>query len=196
MMRFSVSPLLSLAEAVQQAKQLCPQILAERGSTNPKVMAERLTAYLLLAGLMGGSLPKVYWDAHGKPHFAEASVQFNLSHTKTGVAAVIADHPVGIDLQLIVPIRNRLSERVCDASEQFYWMQGKNASEQELRFVRLWAAKEAVAKNIGCGLGKLSPRDIFVDWEHRTATVGERSFRLYCPKIGLPQTVCCIAEEI
>lgn len=196
MIRYLIAPLLSYEQAVQEAEQCCPQILAERYSPNPKVMAERLTAYLLLAKLMGGSLPQLYWDAHGKPHFAEGLVQFSLSHTKTGAAAVIADHPVGIDLQAAVPVKSRLSERVCSVSEQLYLMQDDDALERQLRFARLWTAKEAVAKSIGCGLGRLSPRDILVDWESSTASVGEQRFGLYYPELSLPQTVCCIAKEI
>ena len=101
MMRYRVTPLLDYEDALLQAKSVCPQILIERYSSHEQVMQRRLTAYLALAELCGGSLPKMVWDENGKPYFEGSSLFCSISHTDTGAAAVIAAAAAGCALILI-----------------------------------------------------------------------------------------------
>ena len=138
MMRYRVIPLLDYEDALLQAKSVCPQILIERYSSHEQVMQRRLTAYLALAELCGGSLPKMVWDENSKPYFEGSSLFCSISHTDTGAAAVIADFPVGIDLQILTDRGNRLAERVCGDTEHFAMRQESAFSNSSLN---IWKFK-------------------------------------------------------
>ena len=195
MMRYRIAPLLDLDTALREAKKRCPQILSERNSENPNVMAKRLTAYLLLADLCGGTLPQMRWDANGKPFFADGLLFCSLSHTDTGAAAVIADCPIGIDLQKKVSYTDRLAERVCASAELAFLRQADSWEECDLRFARIWSGKEAVVKIDGTGLAKTGLKHIVTVPDLGSAEVQTTRYRLEYPKSGIPDTVCCIAVQ-
>ncbi|MBL8298271.1 MAG: 4'-phosphopantetheinyl transferase superfamily protein [Rhodanobacteraceae bacterium] len=92
--------------------------------------------------------------AHGKPALADASVAFNLSHSGTHAALVLASGvEVGIDLES--PSRPRphmaLARRYFCEREAAA-LAAITDSERENAFLRLWTAKEAVLKALGRGL--------------------------------------------
>ncbi len=72
---------------------------------------------------------------------------WSVSHKREWAAAVIADHPVGIDIEKIAPRRNEL---VLDelATEEEWTIVGDRSWES---FFRLWTAKEATLKANGVG---------------------------------------------
>ncbi|MBQ8341387.1 MAG: 4'-phosphopantetheinyl transferase superfamily protein [Clostridia bacterium] len=91
---------------------------------------------------------------HGKPCLAAKTPFFSLSHTAHGVAvAVSTEGEVGIDTEAILPRRESLLRRVCSDSE----IEEISASEDpSSAFIRLWSAKEAVLKQSGIGIARLS----------------------------------------
>ena len=76
---------------------------------------------------------------------------WSLSHTVDYVAAVTAEHPVGIDIERIRPFTEDLKQRVAGNQE---WALGAELSQT--LFCRYWTAKEAVLKAAGAGLGGLA----------------------------------------
>lgn len=195
MIKFLTGPLHPLAQARADAEKACPQILSERHSLNDAVMEARLSAYLLLADLTGGTLPAMGWSDKGAPYFLHGGY-CSLSHTDTGAGAVIADVPVGMDVQTRFILTKARLQRVCVDAERFYCMQAADGTEQSLRLTRVWAAKEAVSKVLGTGIGKLSFAKIRTDCITGTAQAENRQFALLFPESGLPDTVCCVAWEI
>ncbi len=187
----------SLAQLIEQAKHRCPQIINERYVKSEKVMVHRLNAYLLLASLAGGTLPKLGWTESGKPFFAEGGGFCSLSHTDTGAAAAVCSRPVGIDLQTVMPLQKRLLERVCVPEEVQYCLNTDYPEEQNLRFTRVWTAKEAVAKADGRGIGEIGLIHIACDCVHGTAKVlgRDQTYRLDYPESRLARTVLCIAVQ-
>lgn len=193
MLRYSIEPIVPYRQIIAGVGQRCGQILKERMSSNLKVMEQRLNAYLLLAFLCGGELPEMGWSEHGKPYFTAGDRHCSLSHTDTGAAAVISDVSVGIDLQTVIPFTQVRSERVCRDSEKVYCQWEISQKQSNLRFTRVWTAKEAVSKALGTGLGKLSFKDIRVDPERGHGTANGEHFRLIYPQTPLKNMVCCIA---
>ena len=76
---------------------------------------------------------------------------WSVSHKRRWAAAVIADHPVGIDIEHIHPRRIDLFDAVGDDEE---WALLGNRSWHS--FFRLFTAKEATLKANGVGIGYLS----------------------------------------
>jgi 4'-phosphopantetheinyl transferase len=67
------------------------------------------------------------------------------------VAGVVADFPIGMDIEKIRPCAPGLYRMAADESE---WKLGETVSDQ--LFFRYWTAKEAVLKSAGIGLKALS----------------------------------------
>lgn len=193
MICFEIAPLYDWNEAIKRAKTAAPQILAERRSENPKVMRQRLTAYLLLAKLCGGSLPQMTWSENGKPILCSDDRFCSLSHTDTGAAAVIADVPVGVDLQTVRNCSNRLAERVCCDTELALLRNVTSPDERDLLFTRIWSAKEAAVKVDGVGLAAVGLKNIAVSADLGSVELPQGRYALYMPQTNLTDTVCCIA---
>jgi len=88
-------------------------------------------------------------NADGKP-LPQAGWHWSISHKRTLAAAVIADHPVGIDVEHIEPRNESLwTEAASDA--EWSLLGGRDWP----RFFRIWTAKEAVLKAHGVGLARL-----------------------------------------
>jgi 4'-phosphopantetheinyl transferase len=92
----------------------------------------------------------IAYSATGKP-FLEGTnnIFFNLSHCREGVACVISDNPIGIDIQNFVDCDMNLLNIVCSSEEI---TELKNSSDIKNEFIRLWTVKEAYVKCIGEGI--------------------------------------------
>ncbi|MBQ9061187.1 MAG: 4'-phosphopantetheinyl transferase superfamily protein [Firmicutes bacterium] len=94
--------------------------------------------------------------AGGKPVLAESEIHFSVSHTGTLFGCVIADEPVGLDIQAVTGAKaRRLAERYY-TEEEVQWMEAGSSPPPEDgsfadRFFRLWCRKEAYAKLTGEG---------------------------------------------
>lgn len=89
----------------------------------------------------------------GKPFIeGEHAPHFNLSHSGDRAAlAVCADHPVGIDIEAIRPIREQIAERYFSPDE-VRALSALPGADQVAGFFRCWTRKEAVVKARGGGL--------------------------------------------
>jgi 4'-phosphopantetheinyl transferase len=76
---------------------------------------------------------------------------WSLAHKTDYVAGVVADFPIGMDIEKIRPCAPGLYHMTADDAE---WKLGETVSDQ--LFFRYWTAKEAVLKSVGIGLKALS----------------------------------------
>lgn len=95
----------------------------------------------------------------GKPYLEGVPIHFNV--TDSGDQAIIAltrDHPVGIDLEAIRPIRNALdiAQRLWDAPAVEALAQ-RPVPDQTAAFYRAWTHYEALVKATGTGLAATRP---------------------------------------
>ena len=90
-------------------------------------------------------------NTYGKPFLINNdSIHFNISHTGFYVACVVADEPVGIDIEIIKPIELKIAERFFTSDEAAYVMD----RDYICRFYEVWTKKESHIKCEGQGLGK------------------------------------------
>ena len=119
---------------------------------------------LALAHRTGCAPEEITFSVHpgGKPYAEGISVEFNASHCGDWVACVVGDGPVGIDLERVCPVPDRVVRYVC-TQQEYAFVTGTDGScslemltdRQALeRFFQLWTAKEAVSKCIGTGLAQ------------------------------------------
>ncbi len=130
--------------------------------------------------------------AHGKPKLvlsASSPLEFNLSDSGDYVLCALSrEFPLGVDLEKRrSPLElEGMIRLTCDDGEapSFRFMP---PSLRPLWFFRLWSAKEAGLKALGCGLS-MNPRNLRLDWRipahpRLQATLEEGGFAslpLYC----------------
>lgn len=90
---------------------------------------------------------------YGKPYSrAYPDLHFNLSHCQFGCACVLAENPVGIDIERKFTVRDSFVRRICTAKEQHVLRSWPPEKQQQLIQV-LWSMKESAVKQNGRGLG-------------------------------------------
>ena len=85
------------------------------------------------------------YNEFGKPSLPSGP-EFSLSHCRAGVAVVIDEHPIGIDIETIRPYNDSLARRVMNEQEM------RMIDGRAEAFTRLWTQKEAVLKLRGTGI--------------------------------------------
>lgn len=87
---------------------------------------------------------------HGKPYFSEREdIFFNISHSGDYVAAAVWDTPIGIDIQIVRPVKEGLIRKLCNDTEKSFI---EKSEDKDKAFVTLWALKESYIKAIGKGM--------------------------------------------
>ena len=108
-------------------------------------MATYLLNKLLLKA--GKTQTKIETDESGKPFINESGLYISISHSEEAVACALSEKPIGIDIEKIKPVSQKLIEYVCTQNEREYVLLGKdNTYDQDNRFFAVWTAKEAFFK--------------------------------------------------
>ena len=94
----------------------------------------------------------------GRPFRRGAALHVSITHSGNYAACAVSEVPVGIDLELLLPVRAGLVRRVCCTEELAYVFE--DATPQDTvadpsvlrRFYEVWTAKEAYLKQCGTGI--------------------------------------------
>ena len=120
---------------------------------HPDAQAASLTGDLLLCAAVRRACPGAPMPVRrasapgGKPWLPDhPALHISLSHSGGIVVCAAAAVPVGVDIELPRPVRPGLAARWFPPDEQALLARDPTA------FFDLWMAKEAVLKEIGCGL--------------------------------------------
>ena len=86
----------------------------------------------------------------GKPTLRDyPHIHFSLSHSKCTAVCAISDAEVGVDVQYISPISDRVAKRVLTTNEYVKFKESKTPDEY---FCEIWTIKEACLKQTGQGI--------------------------------------------
>ena len=122
---------------------------------NAQSRRQSLGAELLLRCALADCAPEQPWPPeirlgeYGKPEWNVEGLYFNLSHSGELAACVIADHPVGLDVQETCVYREALVKRFFTPEERAFLA---DSPERDQDFGRIWAMKESYGKALGKGL--------------------------------------------
>jgi 4'-phosphopantetheinyl transferase len=101
-------------------------------------------------------------NVYGKPLLIDIPyIHFNISHAGHYIACAITDEPVGIDIELIKPIEQKIVERFFTPDEAVY------INGHEHRFYEVWTKKESRIKWEGKGLQRSLPSFSVFDQSER-----------------------------
>ena len=124
---------------------------------NAQSRRQSLGAELLLRRALADCAPAQPWPPeirlgeYGKPAWNVEGLYFNLSHSSELAACVIADRPVGLDVQEPCVYREALAKRFFTPEEQALLAV---SNERDQDFGRIWAMKESYLKALGKGLSR------------------------------------------
>lgn len=130
-------------------------------------------AYQLLEHQMSpfDDIPKplrIRKDKYGKPVLQSPSrIFFNLSHCNTAVLSGIGDAELGVDVETLRPMRERVLQKICTASEQEEILRSAHPA---LQFLRFWTLKESYVKALGIGISYPMQSAVFSLRENRIQT--------------------------
>ena len=91
-------------------------------------------------------------NIYGKPYIKGVDkFHYNISHAGKWVVCVLSDRPVGIDIEIILPIDLEIARNFFTESE-YISIRKLPQKDQLAGFYRFWTAKESYIKYIGKGL--------------------------------------------
>jgi 4'-phosphopantetheinyl transferase len=154
----------------------------------PEKRRQSIGVELLLRQALADCAPEAIWPPEitvgeqGRPEWNLEGLYFNLAHSGSIAACVIADRPVGLDVQKPCDYRDALVRRFFSEEEQAAL---SDPVERDRRFVRLWSMKESYIKALGRGLAM--PLGAF-------SVVGEGRVKaaFWCSSLGTCQTAVCV----
>ena len=98
----------------------------------------------------GKECPEILVTDRGKPYFAEGTLHFSISHTKSHVFCVLSERPVGIDAERMDRAVNlHLAGKILSPTER---IQFEQAQDKQAALLKFWVLKEAAVKLSGEGL--------------------------------------------
>ena len=163
-------------------KVICPVILAVPESDRQLRGRDKVIrlsslarhAVRLSAGQCGIMLGELVKSPEGVP-LPVGGYFWSLTHKPEYVAGVVADFPIGMDIEKIRPFTPGLYRMTADETE---WKLGE--TQNEFLFFRYWTAKEAVLKSLGIGLKGLSRCRVIavVDDRHLMLSYNHQEFAI------------------
>lgn len=109
-----------------------------------------LLQYALEQAGVGKDAQQMCQNPYGKPELMKQPVQFSLSHGGSWAVCAVGETPVGVDVE-----SPRCSMEVAARwfpEEEVSLVEKLPAEEQKWALCRLWTAREAFLKALGCGL--------------------------------------------
>lgn len=183
-------------------RELLPQISASRRNRalacrfEPDRMRVVCAGWLLQKALEQAGIPpedQIFsQNEYGKPYLLNCpDIHFSLSHSGIWAACAVSDHPVGVDVEL-PRCRLGLAKRYFHPSE-LDGVEQMNRVEQADHLNRLWTAKEAFLKMLGCGV--TVPLDSFLIYPGDTVRIEQnytdKPCNLYEYRLGLYRLCLC-----
>ena len=132
------------------------------------VMAYRLLQEALETEYNIYDQPVFDYPKGGKPILRDyPNIFFNMSHCRGGVACVVGNSPLGVDIETIRPFKSNLACYIFNDEDYSQIITSEHPNET---FVKLWTVREAIGKWSGKGLNgsmkqPIKMRDEDKGWE-------------------------------
>ncbi|MCL2820437.1 MAG: 4'-phosphopantetheinyl transferase superfamily protein [Oscillospiraceae bacterium] len=127
---------------------------------------------------------------HKKPILPEfPGIFFNLSHTKNTAACAISYTDVGVDVEYVRPVSDKLAKRVLTKNEYKDFIASSNKDEY---FCKIWTIKESFLKKTGDGITKELSDISAAELEEIQTYKGDDYF---CSVCGLKMEILHIGRE-
>lgn len=136
-------------------------------SNNTLFIKEQLGSNLLLNDILENNyfkdinLLEYVYNESGKPYLKDDNLYFSLSHSNGIVALTVSKEEIGLDIELIKPVKDSVAKRIMNDREyNIYSSLDKN--KKITYFYEVWTSKEAYVKKLGTTIS-LNPSNIEID---------------------------------
>ncbi len=177
-------------DVLKKAMGLLPEARTPKTGIQASALAARVVGTLLAEYAVKQISPEtvcIHWQttAEGKPFIKDCPVQLSITHADGIVGVAVAkNHPVGLDIEKIHPLREGFAARYFSEQEQ---AEIRASDDPNAALIRLWTAKEAVGKHRGTGLGG---NPTAIDTQNAVSAIFEKNGTRYAlslaPKGALP----------
>ncbi len=144
---------------VENASELSKKELRDKEHSLGRELVKKM-----LREHFGIESPKILIGENGKPYVENEGVYFNISHSHGLVACVVADTPIGIDVEMIekkdISLIIGIAKRWFCENEQNYIFDREFSSES---FLYVWTRKESLSKLRGLPFAMVAKTDTFSD---------------------------------
>lgn len=136
-------------------------------SNNTLFIKEQLGSSILLNEILENNYfldPKeieYIYNESGKPYLKDKNLYFSLSHSNGIVALTVSKEEVGLDIELIKPVKDALAKRIM-TTEEYNIYNSLDKNKKITYFYEVWTSKEAYVKKIGTSI-TLTPSNIQID---------------------------------
>lgn len=136
-------------------------------SNNTLFIKEQLGSSILLNEILENNYfldPKeieYIYNESGKPYLKDKNLYFSLSHSNGIVALTVSKEEVGLDIELIKPVKDALAKRIM-TTEEYNIYNSLDKNKKITYFYEVWTSKEAYVKKIGTSI-TLTPSNIEID---------------------------------
>lgn len=113
-----------------------------------KMLCELLAEWSRVHQLPINQQPIFLYNDYGAPYI-EGGPHFSISHCKRGIAVVVSENPIGIDIEAIRIFSPELMRKTMNEDEQLCIT---SSAIPEVEFIRFWTQKEALLKLQGTGI--------------------------------------------
>lgn len=124
-----------------------------------------------------------HYKEFGKPYLPHhPHLHFNISHSGDWVAGVVADSPVGIDIEKIADLKTDIFPAVL-TKEENKKLHDLNYAEMKTCFFELWTLKESYIKATGRGLSEgLNTLEVLLNQERISIKKNGKTIQAYFEK--------------
>lgn len=91
---------------------------------------------------------EIMYTDQGKPYLPEGPY-ISISHSRGYVGVAVADHEIGLDLEVVRPYPDKLPMRIF-SPEELSWFRSRQETKAD--FFTFWTLKESYYKFLGSGL--------------------------------------------
>ncbi len=157
----------------------------------PNDRLRSLVGGLLLQYALGDvALAKPLLSPLGKPYYANTA-HFNLSHSGDYVLMVVADFPVGIDVEKVTPYSSGVPQK-CFTLQERKWLEAQGT---DAAFYAIWTAKESLMKATGQGFAlDCASFDVLLSVQDANIPCVIEGTAWFLRGKNLPQHVACLAS--
>lgn len=97
---------------------------------------------------------------NGKPYIKGYGLHFSISNKNDFIAVIVADNPVGIDIEVLKgKDRDNIAKKVLVQEEFLKYENLESKLEKEKKFLEFWTKKEAIIKKNGWKLSDIFSLD-------------------------------------
>lgn len=136
-------------------------------SNNSLFIKEQLGSNLLLNDILENNYFKditkleYIYNESGKPYLKDENLYFSLSHSNGIIALTVSKEEVGLDIELIKPIKDAVAKRIMTI-EEYNIYNSLDKNKKITYFYEVWTSKEAYVKKLGTAI-TLNPSNIEID---------------------------------